>query len=107
MVTMIICLPMSIPAARSQNRGSSPASSVVCLLRRGMRNAVAGRPPYGYRLADGGPHPKPAEAADGKRLQLDPETAPVVTRIFADYLAGVGIYALAEKLFPLTAGSAR
>jgi hypothetical protein len=27
MVTMIICLPMSIPAARSQNSGSSPASS--------------------------------------------------------------------------------
>jgi site-specific DNA recombinase len=62
-----------------------------------MRNAVAGRPPYGYRLADGGPHPNPAKAADGKRLQLDPETAPVVTRIFAGYLAGVGIYALEEQ----------
>ena len=62
---------------------------------------LGGRPPYGYRLADGGPHPNPAKAADGKRLhvlELDPVTAPVVARIFADYLAGVGIYALAEKL---------
>jgi hypothetical protein len=58
-------------------------------------------PRCGYRLADGGPHPNPAKAANGKRLhvlELDPVTAPVVARIFADYLSGVGIYALAEKL---------
>jgi hypothetical protein len=27
-----------------------------------------GRLPYGYRLADAGPHPNPSKAADGKRL---------------------------------------
>ena len=62
---------------------------------------LGGRPPYGYRLADMGPHPNPGKAADGKRLhQLEPhpEYAPVVKRIFADYLAGRGHYAIAEGL---------
>ena len=62
---------------------------------------LGGRPPYGYRLADAGPHPNPAKAADGKRLhrlEPDPVTAPVVQRIFREYLAGKGIYAIAEGL---------
>lgn len=62
---------------------------------------LGGRPPYGYRVVDAGPHPHPAKAADGKRLhrlEPDPATAPVVKRIFAEYLAGRGIYAIAEGL---------
>ncbi|CAM01607.1 recombinase [Saccharopolyspora erythraea NRRL 2338] len=62
---------------------------------------LGGRPPYGYRLADAGPHPNPAKAADGKRLhrlEPDPETAPVVQRIFREYLSGAGLYAIAEGL---------
>jgi site-specific DNA recombinase len=62
---------------------------------------IGGRPPYGYRLADAGPHPNPAKAADGKRLHvlaIDPYAAEVVQRIFAEYLAGKGIFAIAEGL---------
>jgi hypothetical protein len=43
---------------------------------------LGGRPPYGYRLADAGPHPNKAHAAWGRRahrLAPDPVTAPVVT----------------------------
>ncbi|HKT05282.1 MAG TPA: recombinase family protein [Rugosimonospora sp.] len=62
---------------------------------------LGGRPPYGYRLADAGPHPNPGKAADGKRLhrlEPDPATAPVVQRIFALYLRGLGIFTIAEGL---------
>ncbi|MFC9659492.1 recombinase family protein [Nocardia sp. NPDC127606] len=62
---------------------------------------LGGRPPYGYRLADAGPHPHPGKAADGKRLhrlEPDPVAAPVVQRIFDGYLSGVGIFAIAQQL---------
>src|SRR5712691_5675897 len=62
---------------------------------------LGGRPPYGYRIADAGPHPNPAKAADGKRLhklEPDPQTAWVIRRIFAEYLAGRGLFAIAEAL---------
>jgi hypothetical protein len=62
---------------------------------------LGGRPPYRYVIVDAGPHPNPAKAADGKRmhkLALDPEAAPVVERIFAEFLVGRGIFAIAEGL---------
>jgi hypothetical protein len=52
---------------------------------------LGGRPPYGYRLADAGPHTNKAHAAWGRRahkLEPDPETAPVVAWMFAQRLAG-------------------
>lgn len=58
---------------------------------------LGGRPPYGYKLIDVGPHPNPAKAADGKRLHalaVDEPAAAVVQRIFAEFLAGQGIYAI-------------
>jgi site-specific DNA recombinase len=62
---------------------------------------LGGRPPYGYVLADTGPHPNPAKAAIGQRLRRlvpDPIAAPVVQRIFADYCGGVGLHTIAQSL---------
>lgn len=62
---------------------------------------LGGRPPYGYRLVDAGPHPNPAKAADGKRLhrlEPDPVAAPIVQRIYDEYLSGIGIFAIAQRL---------
>jgi DNA invertase Pin-like site-specific DNA recombinase len=62
---------------------------------------LGGRPPYGYTLGDAGAHPNPAKAADGRRLhrlEVDPVAAPIVVRIFDQYLAGAGLYAIAEGL---------
>ncbi len=63
---------------------------------------LGGRPPYGYRLADAGPHPNPGKAAAGQRLhrlEPDPQTAPVVERIYAMFgLQNAGLRLIAETL---------
>lgn len=46
---------------------------------------LAGKPPFGYRLQD-------------KRLAIDEQSAPIVRRIFADYLAGLSLWRLVESL---------
>ena len=62
---------------------------------------LGGRPPYGYQLADAGAHPNPGKAAIGQRLhrlEPDPFAAPIVARIFEQYISGLGLYAIAESL---------
>ncbi len=62
---------------------------------------LGGPPPYGYVIADAGPHPNPAKAADGRRLrrlELDPVAAPVVARIFSEFLTERGLFTIAEGL---------
>ncbi|BBY35324.1 serine recombinase [Mycolicibacter minnesotensis] len=62
---------------------------------------LGGRPPYGYRLADAGPHPNPAKASLGQRLhrlEPDPATSSVVERIYRMYADGAGLRYIAQRL---------
>lgn len=62
---------------------------------------LGGRPPYGYRLVATGPHPNPGKAAVGQmqhKLEPDPATSAIVARIFAEYLGGSGLAAIADGL---------
>src|SRR5439155_3876950 len=63
---------------------------------------LGGRPNYGYRLVDAGlPHPNRSKAAAGAQLRTlapDPDTAPVVRRIFEMYDAGMGFRSIARTL---------
>ena len=63
---------------------------------------LGGRPNYGYRLVDTGlPHPNRSKAAAGAQLRTlepDPETAPIVRRIFEMYDDGKGFRTIAQVL---------
>src|SRR5215469_11948623 len=62
---------------------------------------LGGRPLYGYRLADAGPHPNKAHAAWGRRahrLEPDPHTAPIVRWMFAQRLAGHSLARITRAL---------
>ena len=62
---------------------------------------LGGRPPYGYMLIDAGPHPNPGKAAVGQRLHAlapDPVAAPIVQRIFDEFLNGAGLHTIAQSL---------
>jgi DNA invertase Pin-like site-specific DNA recombinase len=68
---------------------------------RDQSRHLGGRPPYGYRLVDAGPHPNAIHARWGRRLhQLDPDpvTAPHVRWIFAQRLTGSSAAAIARAL---------
>lgn len=63
---------------------------------------LGGRPNYGYRVIDTSlPHPNRSKASAGARLRTlepDPDTAPVVRRIFEMFDAGFGYRTIAQRL---------
>jgi hypothetical protein len=62
---------------------------------------LGGRPPYGYRLADGGPYPNAIQARWGRRvhvLEPDPGTAPWVRWMFEQRASGRSVASLAREL---------
>jgi site-specific DNA recombinase len=86
-----LMIGLGIQSKREITRTRIRVSTAMATQVREQGRYQGGRPPYGYRLVDGGPHPNRAHAAWGRRarrLEPDPETAPIVVWIFAQRLAG-------------------
>jgi site-specific DNA recombinase len=82
---------LGLSSKREITRTSIRVRTAMAVQTREQGRYLGGRPPYGYRLADAGPHPNKAHAAWGRRahrLEPDPVTAPVVSWMFGERLAG-------------------
>ncbi len=83
-------LALGFQSKREITRTRIRVRTAMAAQTREQGRYLGGRPPYGYRLADAGPHPNKAYAAWGRRahrLEPDPVTAPTVRWIFAQRLA--------------------
>ena len=86
-----LMLALGLQSKREITRTRIRVRTAMATQTREQGRYLGGRPPYGYRLADAGPHPNKAQAAWGRRahrLEPDPATAPVVARMFAQRLSG-------------------
>ena len=92
---------LGLSSKREVARTSIRVRTAMAVQVREQDRYLGGRPPYGYRLGDAGPHPNKAHAAWGRRahrLEPDPETAHVVRWIFAQRLAGHSVARIARAL---------
>jgi len=72
---------LGLSSKREITRTSIWVRTAMAVQTREQGRYLGGRPPYGYRLADAGPHPNKVHAAWGRRayrLEPGPATAPVV-----------------------------
>src|SRR6266542_491136 len=86
-----LMLALGMQSKREITRTRIRVRTAMAAQARDQGRYLGGRPPYGYRLADAGTHPNKAHAAWGRRahrLEPDPQTAPVVSWMFAQRLAG-------------------
>jgi site-specific DNA recombinase len=92
---------LGLSSKREITRTSIRVRAAMAAQAREQGRYLGGRPPYGYRLVDAGPHPNKAHAAWGRRawrLEPDPETAYVVQWIFAQRLAGHSVARITRAL---------
>lgn len=88
-------------AQREVVRARHRVKAAMAAQTRSQGRFLGGRPPYGYRLADGGPHPNVMHARWGRRvhvLEPDPETAPWVRWMFSERARGRSVASLAREL---------
>ncbi|HEY6795272.1 MAG TPA: recombinase family protein [Kineosporiaceae bacterium] len=86
---------------REVGRAKYRTTAAMRVQARDQGRYLGGRPPYGYRLVDAGPHPNTAHAAWGRRLHRldpDPATADTVRWIFTERLAGRSLGGIARHL---------
>ena len=94
-------LALGVQSKREITRTTIRVRTAMAVQARDQGRYLGGRPPYGYRLADAGPHPNKAHAAWGRRaqrLEPDPETAPVVAWMFAQRRAGHSLARITRAL---------
>jgi len=92
---------LGLSSKREITRASIRVRTAMAAQTREQGRYLGGRPPYGYRLADAGPHPNKAHAAWGRRahrLEPDPGTAHVVRWMFGQRLAGHSVARIARAL---------
>jgi site-specific DNA recombinase len=92
---------LGIQSKREITRTRIRVRTAMAAQTREQGRYLGGRSPYGYRLADAGPHPNRAHAAWGRRahrLDTDPETGPIVRWIFAQRLAGHSLARITRAL---------
>jgi DNA invertase Pin-like site-specific DNA recombinase len=92
---------LGVQSKREITRTRIRVSTAMATQVREQGRYQGGRPPYGYRLADAGPHPNRAHAAWGRRahrLEPDPDTAPIVKWIFAQRLAAYSLARITRAL---------
>ncbi len=92
---------LGLSSKREITKTSIRVRTAMAAHTREQGRYLGGRPPYGYRLADAGPHPNKAHAAWGRRayrLEPDPAAAHVVRWIFAQRLAGHSVARIARAL---------
>ena len=94
-------MALGLQSKREITRTRIRVRTAMAAQTREQGRYLGGRPPYGYRLADAGPHPNKAHAAWGRRahrLEPDPLTAPQAAWIFAQRLAGHSMARIARAL---------
>jgi DNA invertase Pin-like site-specific DNA recombinase len=92
---------LGLSSKREVTRTSIRVRTAMAVQTREQGRYLGGRPPYGYRLGDAGPHPNKAHAAWGRRahrLEPDPETAHIARWIFTQRLAGHSVARIARAL---------
>ena len=96
-----LMLALGLSSKREIARTRIRVRTAMAAQTREQGRYLGGRPPYGYRLADAGPHPNKAHAAWGRRahrLEPDPDTAPVVRWMFSQRLAGHSVARITRAL---------
>ena len=86
-----LMLSLGVQSRREITRTRIRVRTAMAAQVRDQGRYLGGRPPYGYRLADAGPHPNREHASWGRRahrLEPDPQAAPVVRWIFIQRLVG-------------------
>ena len=92
---------LGLSSKRELTRTSSRVRTAMAVQTREQGRYLGGRPPFGYRLGDAGPHPNKVHASWGRRahrLEPDPATAHVVRWIFAQRLAGHSVARITRAL---------